>query len=55
MAQIVDENTEIHAQENSAPPYSTPAADGISTAVVAAPAPPPGPAARVYAFITDVT
>ena len=44
MTRFTAENSENHPSEGSAPPYSTPAADGISTAVVAAPAPPPLPA-----------
>ena len=44
MARIVDETSENHHPEASAPPYSTPAADGHSTAVATSPAPPPLPA-----------
>lgn len=44
MPRIVDENSENPPSEASAPPYSTAAADGISTAVVASPPPPPLPA-----------
>ena len=38
--QLTAENSESHPPEPSAPPHSTPAADGNSTAVVAAPALP---------------
>ncbi len=44
MTRIVDKNSENHPPEPSAPPHSTPAADGNSKTVVAAPAPPPLPA-----------
>ncbi|MBP8937594.1 MAG: tyrosine-type recombinase/integrase [Agrobacterium sp.] len=44
MTQIIDENSEFHPPESSAPPHSTAAADGISTAVATAPTPPPLPA-----------
>lgn len=55
MAQIIDENSEIHAQERSAPPYSTPAADGISIAVAAASASPLLVNARLPAHLQDLT
>jgi integrase len=41
MPQIIDENSDFHAPENSAPPYSTAAADGISTAGLSAGLPSP--------------
>lgn len=44
MAQIIDENSEFHALDISAPPHSTAATDDISTAAVAASTPPPLPA-----------
>ena len=44
MTQIIDENNDFHAPESPAPPHSTPAADGISTAVAATSTPPPLPA-----------
>ncbi|WP_085033000.1 site-specific integrase [Ensifer aridi] len=50
MARIVDENSENHPPQPSAPPHSTPAAEGMSTAVVASPAPPP-----LSAHLQDLT
>lgn len=44
MAQNTAENSESHPPEPSAPPHSTPAADGFSTAVAAVSTPPPLPA-----------
>lgn len=44
MAQIIDENSEFHAPDVSAPPHSTAAADDIPTAAVAASTRPPLPA-----------
>ena len=41
MTQIIDENNEFHAPENSAPPHSTPAADGVSAAAVSTGLPSP--------------
>ena len=55
MAQIIDENSEIHAPEKSAPPYSTPAADGISTAVASARASPLPAKASPPAQLQDLT
>ena len=43
-ARIVDENSKIHASDSSAPPYSTPAAEGMSVAVTAVSETPPLPA-----------
>lgn len=47
MARIVDENSELHPPESSAPPYSTPEAEADSTAVAPA-APSALPA--IYSF-----
>lgn len=44
MTRFTAENSENHPPEASAPPYSTPAADANSAAVVTMPTPPPLPA-----------
>lgn len=55
MPHIIDENSEIHAPEKPAPPYSTPAADGISTAVTDAPPSPLPAKAGLPAQLQDLT
>lgn len=56
MAQIIDESSEIHTPESSAPPYSTAVSAGVSAADVSATLPSPLEAnARLPAQLQDLT
>jgi integrase len=55
MARIVDENTKFAPQDSSAPPHDTPAAEGVSIAVAAAPASPLPANAGLPAHLQDLT
>jgi len=57
MTQIIDENTEIHAPESSAPPHSTAVSASVSAAGLATdlPAPPAESNAGLPAHLQDLT